>query len=328
MRTRISFSVALIFLTTGFAVRTAQSQEPLAQPMWNNGVLHSNWAVALEPEDEKRMLFLWNSIGEDLKTEKNELAGTFVKGGRAGFFLRWSVAKGFVVVLYYDENLVMDYGYGNVTLVDRYDVVFTPVKEIHGGRELKKMPREWTAILGYFVPVDMLEQFGEFRAGLGVYDEFNGSCCDFTPGFLVSRIDREDMPFPKDVPAKYKSLLKEPITGTATFVGKPRVVRDWDYRGKLGGQFMERALLTPVSVNVGRRQGIKKNMLFGVTGESPGQRYFQVTEVSGERARGYVVQDISSGGKGGFYRDAETDKEIRLPAIRVGTKVTTKVLTE
>src|SRR5947207_12638577 len=314
VRASANLTVALLLITCGFAVQktlsqkpgTKQSQDPAyAGQKWDNGIFHSSWDLGLLPEDRKRMLTLWKSIGEDLKREKNDLAGTYVKGGyNSGYFLRWSIEKGFVVIPYFDQNLITDFGYGKVTFVNGSEVIFTPEKDLHGGRGLEKMPRKWTAILGYFVPVEMLGEFGKFRAGLGEYNEFNGSCCEFSPSFLCHRIDRLDKPFSQAIPARYEKFIKEPISGKVTYVGRARE-RNWGYDGKLYSQWMEKAVLTPVTIDVGSRHGVKKNMLFRISGEPQIERYLQVTAVGRRMSKGYVVQDISGGGKGGFYRDYE-----------------------
>jgi hypothetical protein len=330
LRTFVKLGTAFVFVAFGLAGHRVQSQDPSAAGLhWDNGIGHRTWAVALDPEDRKRMLDLWDSIGEDLKTEKNDLAGTFVKGGNnSGFFLRWSIEKGFVVIPYFDQNLITDYGYGKVTSVDNSEVVFTPEKDLRGGRGLAKMPRQWTAILGYFVPVEMLADFGSFRAGLGTYNEFNGKCCEFEPGFLLGRIDRPDKPFPNAIPPKYKQFIKSPITATVSSVGKSRTVRNWEYQGKLYEQLIEKAVLIPVTIDAGSRHGVKKNMLFRISNEPQSERYLQVMQVSQRRSKGYVVQDISSRGKEGFYHDYETDQVKPLPVIRAGISITTSPMIE
>ncbi|HEY8224920.1 MAG TPA: hypothetical protein VIG25_06565 [Pyrinomonadaceae bacterium] len=323
VRTLINFSVVVIFVATSLAKVGAQSQVAApTEQFWNNGIGHSTWALGLEPEEQKRMLALWNSIGEDLKTDSNALSGTYVKGGDSGYFLRWSTI-GFVVIPYFDQHLITDYGYGKVALVDEWEVVFIPEKELKGGRGLSRMPLRWTAILGHFVPVEMLADFGEYRAGLGEYNEFNGSCCDFVPAFLSARIDRQDKPFPSGVPARHQHFLKNPVTGRITSVRKTRRVRNWGYDGNLYSQWMEKAALTPFTIDVGSREGLKKNMLFRIKGEHEHQRYLQVTEVGRAKSKGYVVQDISFGLREGFYRDYESGQTKRLPPIRVGIQITT-----
>ncbi len=210
----VKFGSAILFIIVVLSGPHVMSQDAgRSEGTWNNGIGHSAWSLALEPEDRKRMLSLWELVGEDLKTENTDLAGTFFQGSyNAGYFLRWSPARGFVVIPYFDQNLITDYGYGKVTVVDETDVIFTPEKELGGGRGLDKIPRRWTTVLGLFVPVEMLGDFGNYRAGLGVYNEFNGRCCEFAPAFLVGRIDRLDKPLSRGIPPRYKRFIKEPIT--------------------------------------------------------------------------------------------------------------------
>ncbi len=74
--------IALSFLP--FQMTGAQEGE---YKRWDNGIGHSSWDIGLAKEEGQKLLQLWDFIGEDLKTERNELAGTYVKGGySAGYF--------------------------------------------------------------------------------------------------------------------------------------------------------------------------------------------------------------------------------------------------
>jgi hypothetical protein len=48
-----------------------------------------SFVVALTPEEEKKMETLWNEIGNDLQTEENNFAGTYVESGYESAI--WSV---------------------------------------------------------------------------------------------------------------------------------------------------------------------------------------------------------------------------------------------
>jgi hypothetical protein len=332
MRRYLIIFGAMVLLLCGAIVgpvSTAQDDRNNQSPatkcgdqLWDNGIGHGAWTIALKPDDCRRLLSLWDEIGEDLKTEKSNLAGTYVNSGNSGYFLRWSTAKGFVVVPFFDQNLITDYGYGKVTFVDSSEVRFTPEKDLAGGRGLAKMPRNWTAILGQFAPVEMLADFGEYLAGLGEYNEFNGSCCEFTPAFLVDRVDRQQKYLPFSIPPKFQKFMKNPIAGTVISVGRRRRVHNWGYQGKLYSQWMKEALLTPVTIDVGRRQGVLHRMLFRLFGEPPFERYLEIRTVEARRARGYVVQDISNARAASFHYYSANQLD-RLPRIRVGDKVAT-----
>jgi len=321
---RNSVFLALLIL---LRVMLASAQQPNEIPYrWNNGIGHSGWDVALGPKEQKQLLELWEAIGEDLKTNNQRIAGTYVKlDHTAGYFLRWSVSKGFIVIPYFDQNLITDFGYGKANIVDDSDVIFISERRLTGERGLSKMPERWTAILGYLMPTEELKEFGEFRAGIGEYNEFNGSCCDFSPNFLCHKIDGDAASRSFGIPPKYAHLIKPPITGQITFVGRRKPAKKWGYQGVLHGHWIETAVVIPVTINAGRDAGVKRNMLFRMVGEPDFYQYLQIIGVNKKTSRGYVVRDIS-GDRKETYRDEATNEEKPLPAIRMGIKVTTSPL--
>lgn len=317
------FGIALIFAAIG-ASQSVCPQADYKERKWNNRIGHSSWDVGLDTADRKEMLALWETIGEDLKSEENVLAGTYVKGGYdAGYFLRWSIKKGFVLIPYFDQNLITDFSYGKVTFVDPSEIIFTPERELNGYRTFARMPRKWTAIWHYLVPVEMLKQFGEFHAGLKEYNEFNGQCCEFWPEFLSARIDSKEKWSSYPVPAKYAHFIKSSINGQITFVGRKRKVRNWSYDGKLYHQWMDNVILVSVRINVGRDRGVKKNMLFRIVGEPETVQYVQIMRVSRHSSTAYVVRDLSDDGKE-TYHDFANDQVRPLAPIRLGMKITTR----
>jgi len=323
-----TIKIVCIFTVSLFTFQATQSQEKPANEqsvdLWANGIGHSSWLIATSPEEKKQILELWESIGEDLKNEQNELAGTYVKRGySSGYFLRWSINKGYIMIPYFDQNLITDFSYGKVSYLDHSEVVFIPARDFSAEyRSMKKMPLKWTAIFDYFVPVEMLKGFGMFRAGLGVYNEFNGQCCEWQPDFLAKRIDGKGKTVSYPVPPKYKTFIKNPIKGQITFVGKKKFVQNWGFQGEIYGQWMEKAALIPVKINVGRKDGVKKNMLFRLIGEPDFVQYLEVAKINQKTSEAYIVRDLSFERKETF-RDDETDEEKPLPPIRIGIKVTT-----
>ena len=288
---------------------------------WNNGIGHSAWELAMAAQDQKLLLELWDSIGKDLQSKPSKLAGTYVKGGHSwGYFLRWS-NKGFIVIPYFDQNLITDFGYGKVSIADDSDVIFTSERQLKGGRGLGRMPERWTAILGYLIPVERLAAFGQFRAGLGEYNNFNGSCCEFIPDFLCSKIDPPENPVLQSIPSKYAHFIQAPITAQITYVGRKKTVKDWGYDGVLYSQWMDKAVLIPVTIDAGRRNGVKPKMLFRLIGAPDFYQYLQIVRVNTRTSYGYVVRDVSF--KTETYYDDETKAEKPLPPIRIGIRVTT-----
>jgi hypothetical protein len=106
------------------------------------------------------------------------------------------------------------------------------------------------------------------------------------------------------------------------FVGRKKTVKDWGYGGQLYSQWMKRAVLIPVRIDAGKARGVRRNMLFRLIGEPGFVQYLQIMRVRQRAASGYVVRDISFGGKE-TYRDVESGEEQPLAPIKVGTKVTT-----
>src|SRR5262245_5455873 len=165
MKTYLLSVVVLLLSATVVAAQTAGNPSDT----WNNGIGHSAWQFGLDPHEQKLLLELWDSIGKDLEANTQKLPGTYVKGGYShGYFLRWSPNR-FIVIPYFDQNLITDFGYGKTTIADESEVIFTSQRQLKGGRGLNRLPERWTAILGYLVPVEKLTEFGQFRAGLGQY---------------------------------------------------------------------------------------------------------------------------------------------------------------
>lgn len=288
---------------------------------WENGIDKGTWDVGMTVGDAKNMIARWDALGDRLRNEENLLAGTYFKGGySAGYFLRWS-NKEFILIPYFDQNLITDFSYGKVTFVNASRIIFTPERDLKGGRSLGKTPNEWTAIWNYFVPVDQLKDFGEFHAGLGVFNEFNGACCEFVPNFLCQKIEGGKPYYP--VPPRYAQFVKRSIEGRIVAVGRKRSVKNWGYQGELYGQWMERAVLIPVTVDLRGDPRVKRNMLFRLLGEGELHQYLQIVRVGRRISVGYVVRDISFGGKE-TYRNSPEEPEKPLPPVKVGMKLTTR----
>lgn len=318
----VSSLLILVLLTRVTPVSLGAPQQNQADRFWHNGIGHSMWELAFDEPDRRLVLQLWESIGDELKTERNPLAGTYVKGGyQSGYFLRWSTRR-FVVIPYFDQNLITDFGYGKVDFVDAAKITFTPERDLKGGRGLAKIPGEWAAVWNYLVPVGQLKQFGEFHAGLGEYNEFNGHCCEFVPEFLCKKLDGAGANYP--APDKYGHLLQPPIEGPVIRVGKKRKVRNWGYRGKLYSHWMERAVLIPVTVDLKGDRRVRRNMLFSIPGEGETAQYLQIIRVGPRHSVAYVVREVFEGRE--TYRDSADGPDKPMPPIVIGTRVTTRPL--
>jgi len=317
MRHLILKSIVFVFLF----FQSVNAQEVQVQS-WDNGIGHSSWDLALSDEERKTMPALWDAIGEDLKTEQNKFAGTYFKAGRGRYFLKWSVQKGFLLIPFYDENLITDFSYGKVTYVDSSEIGFSPEEDLEGGYgSFKKTPRKWTAIWKYLVPVELIKDFGMYQAGLGKYNLLHGNYYEASPGFLFIRIDGKEKDSSYPVPAKYERFIKKPISGQITFVGKKRFAKD----GEVNGHWVGDAVLIPVRINIGSRNGVKRNMFFRPIGDESYWQYLEIKKVNQQTSEGYIVRELSSDGKE-TYKDFKTNQEKPLLPIRVGDRVTTSLI--
>jgi len=293
-----------------------------SQP-WHNGIDKDYWEIGLESVDKEKMMAVWESMGKELQSEPNTWAGTYFKGGYdAGYFLRWSSTR-FVLIPYFDQDLITDFSYGTVTFVDTSKVLFHPERDLRGGRSVAKTPREWTLIWNYFVPVEGLKDFGLYFAGLREYNEFNGQCCEFTPNFLSRRIDAKGTPPWYPVPLKYAHFIKRPIEGAITFIGQKRRVKNWGYQGRLHGVWMDDVILIPVRVNLGGDRRVRRNMLFRLVAQPDFTQYLQIIKPGGHTSFGYVVRDLIEGKELYFDPSNNQGKPLPLPPVQVGMKVTT-----
>jgi hypothetical protein len=324
---KLTIKILILFALLFYSVK---AQENTHENVWNSELglsiaYKGSFLVFLSSlEDTTKMKSLWKGIGEDLKTEQNELAGTYVNlGADAGYFLRWSPNKGFVLIIYRDQSSVVDVSYGKALIDNNLIVTFTPERDLNYGAFFKTTPRKWTIIDDCFMPVEMIKDYGLYRAGLGGWNNFNGDCCDFKPKFLNRKLEGKKTSYP--IQKQYLKYFKQPITGQIIYVGKKKLVKEWSYQSNLYYQYMFWTALIPVKVNIKRSRGIRKNMLLRLIGEPDGQ-YLQVMKVNKNHLEGFVVRWSFEEKREDFketYFDYETDQEKPFPPIHIGMKVTT-----
>ncbi|MGI8565595.1 MAG: hypothetical protein ACR2LZ_03835 [Pyrinomonadaceae bacterium] len=286
-------------------------------------------------QDTNALKARWKAIGEEVKSTPNEFAGTYRDGGEMrGSVLRWAPESGFVYVHVYEWFSVIDFSYGKVSITPS-EIIFTVERE----QQIKarddrprKTSRRWiTARLkhvNHFIPLERIADFGNYIAGLGEYNDFNGHCCEFVP-FLVGENESAKRDEAKGllIPEKYKRFIKQPIEATIKYVGRKKIVKGYTSGAKLYGKFHEKASLIPVRVNAGARHGVKRGLLFRLI-NTPGDydQFLKITRVGPAFADGVVVRDIDDDGGETYYDfDSESkgfEKKV-FPPVVAGTKVTT-----
>ncbi|CAN5413541.1 hypothetical protein BH18ACI2_BH18ACI2_12960 [soil metagenome] len=311
-----------------FSAVRAQSPE---RELWENGI-SDPWYLPTAPGGEIDTLkSRWRAIEEELKTTGNEAAGTYRNGGemRSGV-LRWSPLNGFVYVYVYENFSVLDFSYGTVTITPS-EIIFNVEREqatTEPADQPRVTPKQWIPARWkkskYLIPVEDISDFGNYVAGFGAYNDFNGPCCGFIP-FFVTEIkgNSQAMPEMPVLPKEYRDYLKQPIQATITRVGRKKHVEDYGTEGEIYSKLHLRATLTPVRISAGRRDGVKPNMLFRLEGEPEGQ-YLKITHVGLGSSEGVVVRDVEEGGKEECYYYLDSIKTVACPPITVGTRVTTQ----
>jgi hypothetical protein len=321
--------LTIFFLSFVFFV-SANAQEIEEFRYWSNGVegIPKTWVFASFSQNEiTKIKRRWDEIGESLKTTSNPFAGTYFQSGNRGYYLRWSPEKGFVYVRYY-EYFVRGVSYGKVSVTNS-EVTFIPEHESQNEDTERKLitPTIWIPAYNekqFLVQKESIQSFGDFYGGFGVFNGFPSKwVCECSP--YAKKIDKKiDYTKIKSfiVPEKYLKFIKQPITAKIISVGASRIS---NHKLKYPDSD-SRASITPVTINIGRRSGIKKGLLFNVIEED---EFLEITKVGKKTSKAIIVRQIDENGKESFRNgwDNTTDKPIYkpYPPLPIGTDITTKV---
>jgi hypothetical protein len=266
----------------------------------------------------RALLERWERIGKEAQESTNGFAGTYLKSAYHGWLLRWAPGAGFVYVFHSEGLSIIDFSYGKVE-VTANEIRFIPerdMRETFRGTKLKT-PLTWVAAQSpqakFMIPANEIKSFSQYVAGLSDYNSFNGPCCEFDPFFVapVATGELASSVSSISIPDDYQRFMRRPITGRIVSIGKPRVVKSYGLDGEFYSQWLDKSSLTPIAVNVGRLQGIRKNMLLRLVGDQfnlPDQ-FIQVISVRRQTATAVIIRPVA--GRTSF------------PAIRPGMRVTT-----
>jgi hypothetical protein len=291
------------------------------------------YRIEIDPSNPevRALISRWNQIGEDLKTNNSLVAGTYEEQGYRGYFIRWSPRAGYVYVYHSEGQFIIGFSYGKVSkTLD--EIVFEPEREMKESFDSVKltMPTTWVPILSatgaYLIPKGRLSDFGNYVGGFGQYNDFNGPCCDYSPFFFMPKATTgHELPRAVIVPSKYESFIKAPIRSRIVYVGQKKRVKDYGLEGANYSQFFEKASLTPVKIDAGSRQGVRRNQLFRLINE-PQYQYLKITSVHQNRADGIVIRDVDDDGREtylDFVSGTSEPQRKPFPPIHVGTRITT-----
>lgn len=298
---------------------------------WENGVSNA-WSLPDAPKEELDSLkYRWTAIEQELKHSTNKFAGTYLIGGEMRqTFLRWAPDNGFVYIYVYERLDVIDFSYGKVNITP--SEVTLIIEREQRSKESENKPRItpslWIPVKWknsrYLIAAERIADFGKYVAGFGVYNDFNGPCCEFIPFFVKGDETVSDERYERPVlPEKYQAFIQSPIEAKIVYVGQKRVMKDYASGGELYGHLHEKVSITPVRINVGRGSGIKRNMLFRLEGQPDFWQHLKITKVRKDFSEGIIIRDLDDNGQENYLAEMDP-REIKVfPPIIVGQKVTT-----
>jgi hypothetical protein len=321
--------------TTGllFCCLLAAVCSSLAQTNWDEKWEHDEregWNLDFarySREDVKAAQAKGESIdSENKKAKEDEWAGSYsmVPGGEVSLEnLRWSPQAGFVnVYVYTCESALRYLNFGSVT-VSPTTVQMLPEYPPASGRKTAQVEMYVKVKWGdrhYLIEEDRLEDFCDSISGTGIHKEGI-----LERGFWLKSSDWEKKTHGQPLlPPEYKHLLKKPVDAKVIAVGNSYVERDEEYG------CMKRTV-TPVTLNVGSKSGVKAGMAFRVLSPKDVDYYFiKVLTVSPNTSsalyipHGYEMCDESETPPDEAQAEEEAKDEADEPAVAVGWKLTTR----
>jgi hypothetical protein len=328
----IACATASAAASAGARATQAQSQPQSAESARDQLVVSEDttWYLPDAPAAElEAFKSRWRAIGEESKSAANEFAGAYVQYGamRTSYF-RWAPGAGFVYAYVYENFSVIDFSYGKVAVTPSGIAVIAEREQTTReplGRRRATPRRLVTAAWGgsnYLIPVGEMRDFGNYVAGLGQYNDFNGPCCEFAP-FLVAarRASPAAPPGRPAVPAQYAWLMKEPIEAKIEQVGRGRVVKGYGVEGAFYGEWYPEASLTTVRIGAGARQRVRRGLLFRLLDTPDAGQFLKITKVGRASSAGVIIRGADDGRE--YCFDANYDKRACAP-VPVGSRVTTR----
>lgn len=227
-------------------------------------------------EDVKAAQAKWKSIdAENNGSQEDEWAGSYSMqpGGEVSIDnLRWSPQAGFINIYVYTCLPELRYlNFGNVS-VSPTTIQMLPEYPVNSGRTTAQVRMYVKVKWGerhYLIEEDRMADFCDTISGTGIYNEGI-----LGRGFWLKGSDSEKkndgLPL---LPPEYKHLLKKPVDAKVIAVGTSYLERD-------GEDDCATRTVTPVTLNVGSKRGVKAGMAFKVvTPEDVNYGYVKVLKV-------------------------------------------------
>lgn len=321
-----SYRKAIILLLCCLLVTLSTA---LAQTNWDEKWEHDEgeaWYLDYQrysKEDVKAAQARWKSIeSENNGTREDEWAGNYSM--HPGFDLslenlRWSSQAGFVNIYVYTCQPELRYlNFGSVT-VSPTTVQMLPEYPPKSGRATTQVKMYVKVKWGerhYLIEENRIAELCDTISGTGVYNEG-----ELERGFWLKSGDSEK---PADglplLPPEYKHLFKKPVDAKVIAVGESYVERDDEV------DCMTRTV-TPVTLNVGSKRGVKAGIVFKVlTPKDVDYGYIKVVKVSLNTSSAlFIPHGFEMCDESEAPPDEEQVKaEANEPTVAVGWKLTTR----
>ena len=331
----LTTAVGTVFLSIEAQAHSA-SADLDSYGRWVNGVSEPWWfSESLSQQDIEAVQRQWTAIGNENRVPENNLwtGDYFIGGDTHGSYLRWSRQNGFVL-FHVDKCAarVMGFSYGKVisspTLVEFLQERAASESPKHEHSRLRFLPVIWRNDK-YLVPENAIEDFADYVAGLGEYNDPNFTRIEFEPffsrsdrepvevGSVVGRKDRSGFVEPI-VPHGYERFIKRPIDAKITAKGKSYI------RHNAENEWWN-DLVIPVTINAGSAGGLKTNMSLRVIGREG--FVVKTTKVRLHSASGVIEQPVR---KRPCVKFAPSDdcKDPEYQPVKRGSRVTTNPLRE
>jgi len=324
---------AILMVSIGSVVSlSANAQSPPEldpSGRWINGVSEPWWfEKSLATEDVFAAQKKWVAIEqENRQSPKNRWPGDYFAGSEThGDYLRWSPKNGFV---WLNVNkcmaTVMSFSYGDVVSTPNL-IQMLPHKAVNGSQDhghsnqtaVRFLPVVWRSQL--LVSKDQIDEFGNYVAGVGTFNDWAGSYLEVEPFFGRlsgdlkeggdNSADASKVPI---VPPGYERFIKKPIYATVASVSKA-------YRRSSENEWWD-DFVTPVKVKLSRI-GAKAKMKFRI---SDSDEVIEITNVRRRLAEGIIVRPIRKNPCVKFAVDDDCSGEEYAP-IEVGLKASTSIV--
>ncbi len=285
---------ALAFCLSLIVINAIAQEKPRAETQldehgrWKNGVTEPWFFESKDKYTDEEVAAarrVWNEIGTD--EAGDEWAGTYraASGEVNVSYFRWSPKRGFVSFDIYTclpDVRHLDYGKANV-FAD--GVEFISMRISKDGQANDSPSRYIKVKWGeqhHLIEEHNVPNFCDYVAGRGAYNKPEG----FVDYGFLSRFNDDGKPTAvlPTVPSAYREYVRQPIEARITKVSRSYVEVDpenewWN------------ELITPVTVNAGSDQGLKRGMTLDILNSDIDERV-EITRVGSNFARGIIVRGV------------------------------------